>query len=193
MTVSARVVVPPGRRQPAAGCLAFFFGLFGLVGASLFWALGVRPLVKVQQARSWAECPAKIVSSDVGVHPSSKGAPTYSIDIAYDYFFQGRTYRGTHYDFEIGSSSGRDAKQAVVDRFPAGALTTCFVDPKDPLEAVIDRNIGSWILWGLFPLPFLGVGLGALVFWVAARSAKRRAAAEAATADESGKRALGPA
>jgi hypothetical protein len=154
--------------RPSLGCLAAFFALFGLAGALTFWLLAVRPVLRAVEARSWVESPAEIVSSAVEAHSGSKGGSTYSVAIAFDYTFGARTYRGDHYDFETGSSSGRDAKQEVVDRFPAGAKTTCWVNPKNPVEAVIDRNLGWWILWGLFPLPFLGVGLGGLVFVIAA-------------------------
>jgi hypothetical protein len=158
---------------PNLGCLAAFFALFGLAGVFTFWLLAVRPVLKAVEARSWVESPAEIVSSAVEAHSGSKGGSTYNVAMAFDYTHLGRTYRGNHYDFETGSSSGRDAKQAIVDRFPAGARTTCWVNPKDPAEAVIDRNLGWWILWGLFPLPFLGVGLGGLVFVIAAMRGRR--------------------
>ena len=154
------------------GCLGGFFGLFGLAGGALFWFLGIHPLLRAYDARSWAECPAQIVSSTVESHAGSKGGSTYNVAITFDYFFQGRNYRGTHYDFSSGSSSGYEAKREIVDRFPEGARTTCWVNPKNPYDAVIDKGLGWWLMWGLFPLPFLGVGLGGLVFVVAALRAK---------------------
>lgn len=150
-------------QRPNAGCLALFFGVFALVGSGLFWVLGIRPLVLALDARSWAQAPATIVTSMVEQHSGSKGGSTFNVAMTFDYRYEGKTYRGTRYDFQTGSSSGRDAKQAVVDRFPPGTETTCWVNPANPAQAVIDRNLGWWILFGFFPLLFLGAGLGGLV------------------------------
>jgi hypothetical protein len=38
------------------------------------------------------------------------------------------------------------------------------VNPDDPSEAVINRGLTADMCWGLFPLPFLAVGVGGLLF-----------------------------
>jgi len=145
--------------------------VFTLVGGGLFIALGVLPALRLADARGWQATPCTIVSSSVRSHASDDGT-TYSIDIMYEYETGGRTWRSNRYDFVGGSSSGYDGKQAVVDRYPAGSTSTCWVDPDDPSQAVLDRDPSVRYLVGLVPLIFLIPGLG--VLWMGVRM--RRAA-----------------
>lgn len=163
---SPNVAMSVGRRNSAAGrgCLILFFGIFAAAGGGMLWWMLLRPLWGVANAQFWTETPCTIVSSEVEVHDGDDG-DTYSIEIRYDYTFGGQSYRGERYHFMHGmASSGREGKQAVVDRYPVGLETTCFVDPSDPSQSVINRNFTTDMLWGLFSLPFLAVGVGGLLF-----------------------------
>lgn len=154
-----------GNRQMSSGCLVFFFGLFFLVGAALFYFLFIRPVGLIVAARSWQETPCTIVSSQVGEHSDSDGT-TYSVDITFAYEVDGAEMRSSDYDFSKGSSSGYDRKKAVVDRYPPGSRAVCYVDPENPRRAVINRNFSAGYLIGLFPLLFLFAGLGGLIWAV---------------------------
>ncbi|MBL8848196.1 MAG: DUF3592 domain-containing protein [Planctomycetaceae bacterium] len=146
------------------GCLFIFFGLFAAAGGLMFWWMVFRPLSGVVLAQAWTETPCTIASSEVQVH-NGDGSDTYSIDIQYDYTFADQTYHGDRYHFmNSGASSGRTGKQAVIDRYPPGLETTCWVDPGDPSQSVINRGLTLDMLWGLFCLPFLAVGVGGLLF-----------------------------
>jgi hypothetical protein len=138
-----------------------FFSVFLLMGLGFFYVMLVRPLVQIQAARGWIETPCEIVSSQVGVHHGDD--TTYSIDIAYKYEAGGREYQSDRYHFASGSSSGRSGKQAVVDRYPPGKKTVCYVDPDDPTEAVIQREFTADLWFGLFPLIFVLVGAAGLL------------------------------
>lgn len=154
-----------GKKDSAVGrgCLIFFFGLFALAGSAMFWWMVVRPLWGVATAQAWTETPCTIVSSEVEVHGGD--GDTYSIEIKYDYEFHGQQFRGERYHFmDGGASSGRAGKQAVVDQYPIGLHSTCWVDPGDPAQSVINRGLTLDMLWGLFSLPFLAVGYGGLLF-----------------------------
>lgn len=147
----------------STGCVILFFGLFAAAGSFTFWMFTIRPFWGIYQAQSWAETPCTIVSSEVEVHAGD--GDTYSIEIKYDYTFDGRPHRGERYHFMYGaSSSGRKGKQAVVDRYPRGLQTTCYVDPDDPSQAVLNRGLTADLWWGLFSLPFLAVGYGGLLY-----------------------------
>ncbi len=152
-------------RQHGFGGIAYgFFGIFAIVGLVAFYFLTWKPLASILDARGWQERNCVVVSSAVAASQSSDGA-TYRVDIRYTYEGEwGETYRGDRYDFSIGSSSGYDAKARVVAAHPPGSEVTCYVDPQDPSRMVINRSAGSFLLWGLFPLPFLAVGLGGLLF-----------------------------
>jgi hypothetical protein len=102
---------------------------------------------------------------------SSKGGSTYRIEVAYHYRVDGQAYASKSYQFSTGSSSGRQGKQKVVDQYPAGRETVCYVNPSKPSEAVIKRGLNVEMLYGLFGLLFAGVGaLGLFYFPFMARS-----------------------
>ena len=120
-------------------------------------------------ARSWQETPCTIVSSKVGHHSGGKG-PTFSVKIIYRYDFNRREYQSNRYGI-MGhfSSSGSSGKAEIVERYPAGSKSVCFVNPADPTESLLDRSITANILWGLLGLIFAVVGflwlLGLLRAW----------------------------
>jgi hypothetical protein len=77
-----------------------------------------------------------------------------------------------------GSSSGYRGKAEIVNRHPPGTRAVCYVNPKDPTEAVLERGFTNALWFGLIPLVFVLVGAGGVIFSL--RSA-RRARLEAPT------------
>jgi hypothetical protein len=49
-----------------------------------------------------------------------------------------------------------------VSRYPPGRKTVCYVNPKDPAEAVLVRGFTPSMWFGLFPLIFVAVGGGGM-------------------------------
>ena len=165
------------------GCGSFLFGLvFVVVGAGLMFVMGARPMIQVVRAHSWIETPCHITSSTLEVNSSSDGT-TYRVAITYEYEFAGHNYRGDRYDFSFGSSSGRDGKQEAVRSYPAGSDRMCFVNPGEPTESVLNRNLDWYMLWGLFGLPFFAAGLFVII--ASRRAGRRRARSAAADLEES--------
>ena len=144
--------------------LALFFLVFFLVGAGTFYSFGIKPLAKTWTARQWVATPAVVVSSEVRTHSGDDG-PTYSVNILYRYEVAGREYRSNRRAFISGSSSGYAGKARVVSQFPPGKQITCYVNPHDPVEAVLERGFTPGMALGIIPLVFLGVGAGGLT-WV---------------------------
>ena len=62
-------------------------------------------------------------------------------------------------------------------RYPPGARVPCWVDPAHPEEAVLDRDLSAMWLFGLFPLVFIAVGGGGMVWAIRAGRRGRAAAA----------------
>lgn len=156
--------------------LVIFFGIFFLFGAGFFVPFFLLPALRVVEARSWQPVPCEIVTSGVRTHAGEDGS-TYSVEALYRYRLGGREYVADRYQFLGGASSGRAAKAAAVERISAGAVTTCYVDPEDPFDAVIERGFTRDYLFGLLPLVFVLVGAGGLGFVIyGARSLKREAA-----------------
>ncbi|MEM9414317.1 MAG: DUF3592 domain-containing protein [Planctomycetota bacterium] len=147
-----------GKRS--GGCGVVVFGLvFFLVGlGTLIW-MTVIPLSKVVEARGWQPVPCTVVSSQVATRTDSDGDKTYAIELRYRYEFNGQSYTSDRRSFGIsGSSSGYKGKKRFVDAHPPGHAMTCYVDPADPRDAVLDKGLGLSFLWALFPLPFLAAG-----------------------------------
>ncbi len=168
-----------GSPLQAAGCLAAFFGVFLVVGLgmSLFFTL---PALKVVKARSWREVPCTVLESRVRTHSDSDGN-TYSVDILYEYEAGGRMRRSNRYEFLGGSSGGSAAKEATVAANPPGTRRSCFVNPENPDDAVMDRGLSKTYLIVLVPLLFAAVGGGGIVFAIRTRKGGARQPGDAAS------------
>jgi hypothetical protein len=172
---AGRIVPVSSKGTPfkTVGLLVGFFAIFFLVGAGMLIPFFIVPALRVAEARSWQPVSCVILSSGVRSHSSDDGA-TYSIEVLYRYDFQGRSHQSNRYQFIGGSSSGYESKSAAVDRIPAGATVTCYVDPDDPYEAVIERGFTTDYLFGLIPLLFALVGAGGMAVVVAGAAAIRK-------------------
>lgn len=159
--VAARLQQSIQKANPK-GCMAAFFAVFLLAGAgfSLFF---VRPALKVLAAKSWPPTPCVIVSSQVRSH-SGEDSTTYSVDVLYTYTYNGWKYKSNRYQFLGGSTGGYAEKERVVRRLPPLTRTVCYVNPKDPAEAVLNRDFNHEYAFGLVPLLFVAVGLGGIIF-----------------------------
>lgn len=147
-----------------------FFGLFAAAGCGMFCFISV-PLVKhLWIGQSWVATPATVQWSRIAISPGSKGGSTYKVDIFYQYTFAGKPHHSNRSDFIEASSSGRSGKEALVRANPPGKTLTCYVNPNQPWEAVRNRGPGWSSLFGLFPLPFMAVGIGGL--WYLVRQSK---------------------
>lgn len=178
-TMGRGPIAKPAAR-PGAGIGGKMFGvLFGsifiLAGSAVFIGLTVYPLMQVQQAKSWTEVPCTILSSEVKSHRGSKGGSTYSVAITYSYRIGERELRSDRYSFTTGSSSGREAKAQIVEKYPVGTQAICYVNPQNPTETVIDRGYVGMMWFGLLGLLFIGAGSGVMYALVRTPKANTRA------------------
>jgi len=149
--------------KPGRLIMGAFFGVFLLAGCGAAYALFVGPVLQIFAARNWTQVPCEIVSSRVKTNSDSDGN-TYSVDIVYRYTYHDRTYTSNQYHFMTGSSSGYRGKAEVVNRLPLGSQTTCYIDPANPADAVLERDANGELWFGLIPLVFVAVGAGGLIF-----------------------------
>jgi hypothetical protein len=147
------------RGRIVAGVLC---SVFLLLGGGLLVPFVLAPMAKVWQARRWTQQGCTVVSSGV-----RGGGETYAVDVVYRYAVGGVPYTGTRAQFTGGESSGRDAKQRVVDRLVPGSTVPCWVDPRRPDQSVLDRGLTADMWFGL--IPGLFVLLGALGLYGIAR------------------------
>jgi len=138
------------------------FTVLLLVGLGLTEPLSVKPISKANAAKNWPETPCKIIWSRVQTH-KGEDSDTYSVDIFYEYEYEGQIHRSNRYGFIGGSSSGYDSKKAIVAKYPRGSMQSCYVNTDQPLEAVLKRDLGFGVLLGLIPLILSLIGIGGLV------------------------------
>lgn len=134
--------------------LAFFGG-----GLAAFYGMAFRPAWGMLQAQSWTSTACQIVSSEL-----KRNDDTSQVDVVFKYTVNRQEYQSNRYCFvQIFTNTSNGWKQQVIASHPPGKQTTCFVNQKDPNEAVIERGWVPDMWWCLFPVPFLIVGIVALL------------------------------
>lgn len=152
----------PAKRKLGTKGIVGFFSIFFIMGSAFFYFMFLGPVLNIFAARSWVATPCVIEHSELERHSDSDGV-TYEIDMRYRYTYEGNTYHAERYWFAFGSSSNYDGRRAIVDAHPAGSETSCYVDPDNPSEAVIDRSFPGELWFGLLPLIFVLVGLSGMI------------------------------
>jgi hypothetical protein len=160
-TAETRPISSGNRPEVGRKVGATFFLVFLLVGLAMTWFILVRPVLNIIEAKSWTATPCLVLSSEVRSHRGK--STTYSVNILFEYEVNGRKFNANRYSFMGGSSSGREGKEEVVARFPRGHTATCYVNPRDPTDAVLHRGWVPVMWFGLLPLIFVAIGLGGLV------------------------------
>jgi Protein of unknown function (DUF3592) len=161
----------PKRSQEPPPWAFFVFGTIPvLVGTVAVMALGVIPMRNFVRSRDWVPTPATIEMSRVIVSQSQKGGRSYHPEVLYRYPWKLELHRSSRIGgWEMRSESGT---QKFVANHPVGFTTTCFVNPKDPTEAMLDRSL-SW--WMLLSLPFCAFPSFGVMLWRAGWRARRAA------------------
>jgi hypothetical protein len=139
---------------------------WGFIGVGIIvlfcWALWgvffVKPMYELARTRAWVPSTCEILSSRV--YTSTGGQqPSFRVDVKYRWSHGADTLTGTRYDLNGWTSSNAEEDCAeIVHSLPPGARVTCFVNPRDPREAVIDRDVDglqvlAWIIaWAMLVL-----------------------------------------
>jgi hypothetical protein len=140
--------------------VVLFLSLFCLVGIGIGTYLSFLPISRVIQSRSWRAASCEVLSSRV-----VRNDDTFRPDIQYRYHVDDRPYTGTRYNFTPGSDNISDYR-AVVARYPPGRQFECYVDPADPTQAVISRELTFGYFFGLiFFIFFTVIPAGLLIVW----------------------------
>jgi hypothetical protein len=142
--------------------LAALFAVFAAVGGGLLYPLGIRPIARTIDAESWVATPCRVLRAEVRSHRSDDGT-TYSVYVLYQYEFNGQTYKSDRFGFVGGSSSGYQRKARIVKAYKRAARPICYVDPRNPSQAVLQRGFHAALLVVLLPLVFLLVGVGGFI------------------------------
>ena len=166
--------------SPFNSALLPFVGvaLAGLGGAALYF-MSIEPLMSIAAARSWTPAVCTIESSAVKQHDGR----IYSVVVSYSYTFQGKLFHSDRYNFLACPSNLRGWRDRVVAGYPPGLVATCYVNPRRPSEAVLNRNLHPDFLWGqcngpplLIPLLLFVTGVALLGGSVWSRRRERQMA-----------------
>ncbi len=158
--------------KSAGGCGLVVFAIVLLIflGVGSFMTIIMaREFIQTVGTYSWKPVAGEIVSSEV-----TKAGQDYQFQVEYRYPYNGEEY--TSHQFGTGSKKYSDyrAAQQMALRYEAGSKTTCYVNPKAPTEAILQRG-SLWFGFAvLFPLLFVAIGGGGLVFMVRYALKQRR-------------------
>lgn len=116
----------------------------------------------------WVETPCQILAATVDDSQINQHFETvYEFQVSYRYEFDGETYLGEQVKSKELTSGVPKKLEKWQRRFVSGEASVCYVNPKDPEEAVLVRDTKASIysLWfpGLFVVGGLGMALSALV------------------------------
>ncbi len=170
-------------KSMGGGCGALFGLPFALVGLGCLGYLGYlgNNYLKVQ---SWVETPAIVRQAEVVEHEDSDGDSTYSLEATYTYEVGGREYVSDWVGLQGGSDnigSWHQDRYAELSPFlDSGEPFRCFVNPEDPAQAILFRDLRLGLTGFLLAIGtvFGGAGLtiivGSLVGGCKVREAKQR-------------------
>lgn len=119
-----------------------------LIVASLliFYFAFLLPLAPVYAARNWAPVSCTIMTSGMRANHSEKAHnQKFTEEVTYSYEVAGKTYQGNRYKFVEGwYTRGEKSKREpeFIAQYRPGNRTTCYVNPSDPTDVVLNRGLG---------------------------------------------------
>ena len=149
--------------------LATLFALpFAGVGVGMLWSV-TSTLLDASAMDDWVRTEARLTAAGYETH-TGDDSDSYEAFATYDYRFGGRDYSGDR----VGISSGgdnigeyqRETGRRLETAFRNGAPIEIFVNPDNPSEAIIDREV-RWSLVGfksIFVIVFGGAGFAMLIW-----------------------------
>jgi hypothetical protein len=106
----------------------------------------VLPLAPIYAARHWTAVPCTIIASGMrSDHSAKEYNQKFTEDVVYSYEVAGKTHQGTRYKFLEGwyTRSEKGPREAeFVAHYRPGRQTTCYVNPSNPTDVVLDRGLG---------------------------------------------------
>ncbi len=150
----------------------FFLFFFGM--GSVFAWLVAREAVAGVRTWMWPKAECQIIRSNVR-ETDSRGRKTgdFYINVEYQYAFKGQNFVSDQFRLRAAAYQDYGKVERLVQGFPTGARTTCYVNPKQPAEAVLER--GSLLFPALIFFPLIFVGIGAIGIYSAWSPSSRTA------------------
>ncbi|MBF0244529.1 MAG: DUF3592 domain-containing protein [Planctomycetes bacterium] len=160
-------------RQMSPGCLILFSVPFAGVGLFMLGWMALC-LASYLGMKNWEEVPALIQKAELVSKTSrdsdGKTSTTHEAVATYSYEYRSRKYTSSRVSIYKGSDNLGSFQQQVVrelrEHLESGKPFRCFVNPEEPAEAVLYRDLRLEMLGmqALFGLLFGGAGFGIMFF-----------------------------
>jgi hypothetical protein len=149
-----------------------WFCLFMCLGGAALVCIGGKAALKAWQARDWPAVSCVIDNS--GINSSYKPGHdlVYAFFVAYHYSFNGQDYHSDSVGFDPPGEMDLKSAGALSNRFARGAHATCWVDPQNPTDAVLDRSVSRRDLFAT--IGGVAMVLASFAGVMVARSGRRR-------------------
>jgi hypothetical protein len=146
----------------------FFGGFVALIGTGFcIWLFTA--YLRVLETYDWTETPCEITDARIEKSRFSKSSPvTYELKVEYRYRAGGMDRTSSKIRRRDGSKRkpSRDYVEEVAQEYAEGTAQVCYVNPKNPDEAVLehDSKAVGYVIWfpGLFVVGGLGIMISAL-------------------------------
>jgi hypothetical protein len=112
--------------------IIFVWILFLVVGVLGVVAM-LRTLKSAQSESNWRQTPGVVLESRI--LNTSEG---YLPSIRYEYYFEGDRRENAMFKSMVSASNSSSPSERVIDRYPAGANVTVYVNPKKPSDSVLE-------------------------------------------------------
>lgn len=148
-------------KQMGGGCAVLFGMPFILIGMMAGWTLYFPAIGSWWSARGWEQVPCWIEAAEMDSSRSDKGGTTYDTKATFRYEFDGRTYHSDKVSLLGGGADNigtfqQDAFAQIRSYQGQEKPFRCFVDPANPQQAVLFRDLrwGLLLMMSIFPVVF---------------------------------------
>ena len=124
-------------------CVILFF--FFAQGPPIRYFFVVDPYFSSFGAKDWVNTPCTIQAV---TWAGGLGEGPHRVTVDFRHSWEGLAYTANTYGFQIVEVYARKTFQRYISRYPKGSTSTCWVNPTDPQEAVMRREVDL----GTFPL-----------------------------------------
>lgn len=152
--------------KPSKKQVLFVFGFFMLLALGWF-TFSVYSDVKAVQTFFWPSTGGTVISGEVAIVHSTKGASKLKPVIRYSYTVDGVEYESDRYSSTVARGSSFWDKE-VINKYPAGSAITVYYNPENPAKSVLDRGFQKDDVW----MTFLPLAIFALLFYALKKQLK---------------------
>lgn len=137
------------------GVPLFFF----VIGSFFCWAL-ITNGIETYRMHSWPEVECNIIDSKLTAGKEEDGDDEYCFEVRYKYTFEGQEYESNILD-RHGYDDGRniymddDHPKKLLKKYKIGNISHCFVNPKKPSDALLERSKMDYIFVAFLPIPLI--------------------------------------